>query len=104
MELLIYIVAGAAYLILTGFFGQYISTEKGRRGFEGFMLGVAFGPLGLLIAVWMPTLERVPVASPPPPRNAGDREPRLSDAEWSRRLSATADKIDVSGIVRTGPR
>jgi drug/metabolite transporter (DMT)-like permease len=41
-------------LVVSALTGYYISAEKGRGGFEGFLLGLLFGPIGLLLAVLMP--------------------------------------------------
>jgi hypothetical protein len=41
-------------LVVCALTGYYISAEKGRGGFEGFVLGLLFGPFGLLLAVLMP--------------------------------------------------
>ena len=35
--------------------GAYVSTEKGRSGFEGFFLGLVFGFFGVIIAALLPT-------------------------------------------------
>jgi hypothetical protein len=48
-------VAVLAFLLLCALAGYYISAEKGRGGFEGLLLGLIFGPFGLLLTVLMPT-------------------------------------------------
>lgn len=41
-----------------GVAGSYVSAAKGRGGVEGAALGIAFGPVGVLIAVLLPTVDR----------------------------------------------
>ena len=53
---------GIFYLLVTGIAGSYVSFEKGRSGWEGFLFGVFFGPIGLVVAACMPTAP-APVAS-----------------------------------------
>jgi hypothetical protein len=53
---------GIFYLLVTGLAGSYVSFEKGRSGWEGFLFGVFFGPIGLVVAACMPTAP-APVAS-----------------------------------------
>lgn len=36
--------------------GAYISTEKGRNPAEGVVLGLLFGPIGLIVAAVLPTV------------------------------------------------
>lgn len=36
--------------------GAYVSVQKGRQGGEGFTLGLLFGPLGVLVALLLPTV------------------------------------------------
>lgn len=45
-----------AGMILTG---GYVSRVKNRPGFEGIALGLILGPLGVLIAALLPTIEPV---------------------------------------------
>jgi hypothetical protein len=53
-------------LVVCALTGYYISAEKGRGGFEGFLLGLLFGPFGLLLTVLMPEPpERVRPVFPP---------------------------------------
>jgi hypothetical protein len=49
------------------FAGTYISGAKGRQPLEGFFLGLIFGPVGLIVAVLMPTL-------PPRPDDPDDED------------------------------
>lgn len=43
-----------AYLFLCGLAGCYVSTEKARSPWEGCLLAVLFGPLGLVVAACLP--------------------------------------------------
>ena len=53
-------------MVVCAITGFYISAEKGRGSLEGFMLGLIFGPFGLLLAVLMPEpLRRVEPIVPP---------------------------------------
>lgn len=36
--------------------GSYVSAEKGRGPAEGFVLGLLFGPLGVVVALLLPTV------------------------------------------------
>lgn len=44
----------AVVMVVCAITGFYISAEKGRGSLEGLMLGLVFGPFGLLLAVLMP--------------------------------------------------
>jgi hypothetical protein len=56
----------AVVLAVCAITGFYISAEKGRGCLEGFVLGLIFGPFGLLLAVLMPEPERrvTPIVPP----------------------------------------
>ncbi|MGO9471412.1 MAG: hypothetical protein ACLQIB_06975 [Isosphaeraceae bacterium] len=45
----------AGYFVLSAMVGCYVAYEKGRSQMEGFILGLLFGPLGLLIVACLPT-------------------------------------------------
>jgi hypothetical protein len=47
-----------------GFAGAYVSTEKNRAGHEGFLLGLFLGPVGVVVAACLPTLEAAVVEPP----------------------------------------
>jgi hypothetical protein len=67
MEVLI---IALVFFAACGVAGGYVSGAKGRPGAEGALLGFLFGPLGLLVAVLMPTVQH---AAGKPRRRAGGR-------------------------------
>jgi len=48
----------AVYLFISSILGCYVAYEKGRSQTEGFIFGLLFGPLGLLIVACLPTGDR----------------------------------------------
>ncbi len=48
------------YILICVGFGGYIASEKGRKPGEGVLFALFFGPLGLIIAACMPTVEKAP--------------------------------------------
>jgi hypothetical protein len=48
------LLAAAIYLALCGAAGLYISGQVGRDGMEGLLLGLFFGPAGLIVAACLP--------------------------------------------------
>lgn len=48
--------------ITWGAAGAYIGQQKGRGPFEGFILGLILGPIGLVIEIW-----QAPQPPKPPP-------------------------------------
>jgi hypothetical protein len=62
--------------------GRYVAEQKGRSGAEGLWLGFLLGPLGVLVAALMPTVEAPrPGRRPAPPvrRAAGGWQPPKED-------------------------
>jgi hypothetical protein len=49
-------VAAICYLLVSAVAGSYVSFEKGRSGWEGFLFAFVFGPIGLVVAACMPTI------------------------------------------------
>jgi hypothetical protein len=41
-------------VLLFGGLGEWIAGRKNRDGFEGFFLGLVFGPVGMLVEVALP--------------------------------------------------
>jgi hypothetical protein len=52
-----------AYLFLCAIAGGYCSVQKGRNALEGFLLGLIFGPFGIVAAACLPDERKMP-----PPR------------------------------------
>lgn len=49
------LIAGLAIgLCVFGFLGLYVATQKNRPITEGFILGLAFGPLGVIVEACLP--------------------------------------------------
>ena len=72
--------------------GMYISNAKGREVGEGLLLGLCFGPLGVLIAALLPTVQRVQVSDEERQRVAAEESARVADfvkrqAEGNKRFS-----------------
>ncbi len=44
--------------IVMGAFGIFVAMAKNRSPMEGFMLGILFGPFGVLIAALMPNVDK----------------------------------------------
>jgi hypothetical protein len=74
-----WLLALLAAFVLHGLVGGYIAGEKNRSPGEGFVLGFALGPLGLLVAVLMPTK---PAPKPSRPRGAAATIKRRSVEGW----------------------
>ena len=61
------------FWISAPFLGMYVSLRKRLSSREGFVLGLLFGPLGVLVAALLPTIlpttvvaqETLPSSSPP---------------------------------------
>ena len=45
-------------LIIMGFLGSYVAKEKNRSGTEGFLLGLLFSLIGVIIVALLPTKEK----------------------------------------------
>jgi hypothetical protein len=57
-----------AVMLIFGAFGRYVAAEKNRDPGEGFLLGLLFGPLGVLVEACLPNIP--PPATPAPPSSA----------------------------------
>ena len=44
--------------IIMGFLGSYVASEKNRSGTEGFLLGLLFSIIGVIIVALLPTKEK----------------------------------------------
>ncbi len=62
--------AGAIYLLICGISGLVVATEKNRSEGEGFVYGLLFGPIGVLIEACLATRPSRPVDPGP---SAGER-------------------------------
>ncbi len=51
------IVGGLVFWGILALVGSYVSLAKHRPGIEGFLLTACLGPLGILIAALLPTVE-----------------------------------------------
>ena len=78
MEVIIIVVI---YFVVFGLIGSYIAKSKGRNGDEGGCLGIMLGPIGLLIAVLMPTktLGQAEPQRPVPPETLAERQNREAE-------------------------
>src|SRR5262245_13241221 len=73
--------------LASGSLGAWIALQKARRGGEGFVLGILFGPFGVLVECLLPTLmptegprrDRSGSVSLLPPRSAARGLHRLGD-------------------------
>ncbi len=54
MEFTGFIVAAVAWVIAFGWFGGWVASQCGRNGLEGMLLGVFFGPLGVVVEALLP--------------------------------------------------
>lgn len=119
-------IAGVAW-VLFGFAGAYIAAAKGRPSAEGAVFGFMLGPIGLLVAVLMPSVVRPaaepmrdrergrtpssearpkPVVEPQPGRvNATARDDFMADALLEHRLRAESSATDdAAGDPRSDSR
>ncbi len=87
MDATLLVILGLVWLSLTCL-GVYVSIAKGRPGFEGVILALILGPLGILVAVLMPTVERMHYA-PRPRREVIEEQEDLPDVvnwrDWAAR-------------------
>jgi hypothetical protein len=79
MELLI---LGGFYFAIVGGFGAYVAVQKNRAGAEGLLLGLLFGPLGVLVEACLPTVP--PPAPPAPPSPPAIALMRQQDAAYQK--------------------
>lgn len=91
MDSFAFIAAALVVGAICGMFGAYISGTKNRNPYEGLALGFMFGPIGLLIAVLMPTQARPELGSdseyPSVRRKAApdfSRMTRTEQRDWER--------------------
>ena len=75
------IVIGYAVAVLVSWFGMawigsYVSSQKGRSPAEGALLGLLLGPIGLVIAAVLPTLNA-------PTRKSRERSSRSSQPDYA---------------------
>ena len=69
----------AVLAVVFGFLGMWIAVQKRREQQEGFILGLLFGPLGVLIEAVLPTIAEPTSAQP-------QRAPTEEDLERIREL------------------
>ena len=82
-----YVLAWFVVSLVFGGLGAYIAGEKQRSGVEGFLLGLAFGPLGTLIEVMLPTSDK-----PEPKRSKVGTARRIPDWERAGREDPEEDQ------------
>ncbi len=78
MEQAIIVAVWLAAAAVFGGFGAWIASQRDRAGAEGFILGAVFGPLGILVELFLPQ----GVAGPKPP--PAPRQPVARPAKPSR--------------------
>ncbi|MGE4196031.1 MAG: hypothetical protein AB7G11_02760 [Phycisphaerales bacterium] len=93
------VVAIAFCLVILGPFGLFVAAAKRRSKLEGFLLGLLFGPFGILIEALLPNGERPAPAGrprPDPMLDVIDRDPppRATvqpdfDDDWDRPPTST---------------
>jgi hypothetical protein len=70
------VLAAVAAWVALGLLGWYVSAQKGRPAAEGVLLGLLFGPLGVLVAALLPTLPRA--------GDEGEADPEPERIDWER--------------------
>lgn len=79
------IVAAAVFVVALAFggLGSYVAAEKRRAPSEGFVIGLLFGPLGVLVLALLRDGDHAPAPRPSPLRDdePPDRIPWLVEAE-----------------------
>lgn len=65
LVLFLSILGALVFWLIIGSFGAYVSMEKGRPWFEGFLFAMFMGPLGVVAAACLPMMS-VPEAAPKP--------------------------------------
>jgi len=75
--------------LVTGFLGRYVAIQKGRDASEGFLIGLLFNLLGVLIISLLPNKEI-----------QKQKEPQFSDEELKAQKEK-ADRINKKNI-KTG--
>jgi hypothetical protein len=90
--------AGLIVAVVFGGLGAWVATQKDRGQGEGFILGLLFGPLGVLIEALLPAgaSGRTPASSPPSSRRAAIGGPRTSAPGPVRPLrSLKAEDVEI---------
>lgn len=97
MDTTIVIVAG--FWIVCGLAAGWISSERGNGGLDGFLIGVFFGPLGLLMALTSKPPEPVEWAQPQPPQPSSAAPPSPA---WGQQPTPAAAYCPRCGTARAG--
>lgn len=67
LVLFLSILGALFFWLIVGSFGAYVSMEKGRPWYEGFLFAMFMGPLGVVAAACLPELVAGPADPPKPP-------------------------------------
>jgi hypothetical protein len=86
-----------AVFVAFGFLGSYLAGQKHRSPAEGFLLGFALGPIGLLLEVLLPTL------TPPKPARAKPRVVRRAVSGWQPPREVLEEQDDEAFRFLTEP-
>jgi hypothetical protein len=80
------------YLVIFGSFGAWVAGQKYRESVEGFLLGVLFGPLGVIVEGLLPEFPKPTLATtrpapaqaskPLPPPAAKPKPKPMMAEEW----------------------
>lgn len=91
--------------IAMGCLAAWIAAQKKRAPVEGFLLGLVFGPLGVIVEALLPS-QHVPIpgrhASGPRARKPSPRD-RATQAEGDQDGAVPRDVLDALGIEEEKP-
>lgn len=91
----LWMAVGSVMALICGVLGRFVATQKGRPSTEGFMLGLLFGPFGVLIEGLLPTLVRETTKPEGPVRSAapGLIRPRRSIRDEDTPIPQAGDPV-----------
>ena len=89
-----------AWVVVFTFLGSWVSCQKHRRPEEGAILGLLFGPFGVLLEALLPTLQPAPPPSPPQGPTGKELRAMREEAEREREVLTTRQLKEAAESLR----